>query len=61
VVIDNFDFVGIGSRPAKANAPLVVDPNAVLTGSVTRKLLQMVCRRNSNEATAHDKEGDEED
>jgi hypothetical protein len=37
VVINNFNVRDIAIQPAKTNAPLIVDANAVLTCSVTRQ------------------------
>jgi hypothetical protein len=34
VVIDNLDFMGIAIAPLEADAPLVVDTDAVLAGPV---------------------------
>ena len=45
MVIRNLDVIRIVIPPAKANSVLIVDPNAVLPGSISPKLLQSVCRR----------------
>jgi len=34
MVVDDFDILGISANPAKADAPLVVDANTVLSLSV---------------------------
>jgi hypothetical protein len=47
VVVCDFDIIGVSILPEKANTPLIIDPNAVLSGSVASKLFQMVCRWNS--------------
>jgi hypothetical protein len=45
VVVHDLDVVGIASRPAKADGPLVVDADAPLTGSVTTEPLETISRR----------------
>jgi len=45
VVVDDLYVLGAGRRPVEADAPLVVDPDAVSTSPVTAKLLQPVTRR----------------
>jgi hypothetical protein len=47
VVIDYLHVVGIAFVPSKADAPLSVDPNAVLTGTVAPQPLQAVARRHT--------------
>ena len=47
VVIGDGNVFCPGLRPAEANPPLVVDPNAVLSASVARELLQPVAGRDS--------------
>jgi hypothetical protein len=47
VVVDNFDLVRIVLKPDKANAPLVINPNAVLSGPVASKRLQVIAYRNA--------------
>jgi hypothetical protein len=34
MVVDDFDFIGIPFLPFKTDTKLVVDPNAVLSGSI---------------------------
>jgi hypothetical protein len=46
VIVDDLHVEGIGSDPAKANPPLIVDADAVLPETISGELLQMVCRRN---------------
>jgi hypothetical protein len=45
VVIDNFDACRTNGRPHEADAPLVVDANAVLTFPVAFQCLQSIARR----------------
>jgi hypothetical protein len=45
MIVDDFDFVGIRFSPFKANAPLVVDANAVLALSVAMKRFQSIAWR----------------
>jgi hypothetical protein len=47
VVVDDFDSVGRAILPDKANAPLIIDANAVLTNSVARKRFQAIAWRGS--------------
>jgi hypothetical protein len=47
VVIDNLDIVCIRSDPAKADPPLVVHANAVLSNTAPGQLFQTVRWRNS--------------
>lgn len=35
MIIDDFDTIGVTVFPLKTNTPLIIDPNAVLTPSVT--------------------------
>jgi hypothetical protein len=37
VIVNHFDLVGAAGRPAKADAPLIVDPDAVLPFAVAAK------------------------
>jgi hypothetical protein len=46
VVIRDFDLVRISSLPSEANPDLVVDANAILTGTVPLQPFQAVSRRN---------------
>ena len=45
VVIDNFDVVGISVLKAKADAPLVVDPDAIRTTSIALQSFKLISRR----------------
>ena len=45
MVIDDLDFVRVAAFPPKADAPLVVDANAVLTRAIAFQLFQPVARR----------------
>ena len=42
MVVCDFDAVCVAVLPFKADSPLVIDPDAVLPGTVPRKLLQTV-------------------
>src|SRR5262249_14166634 len=42
VVVHNLDFVGVSLAPHKANAPLVIDANAVLSLTVAFQFLQSI-------------------
>jgi hypothetical protein len=42
MVIDDFDIEGIGTDPTKANPPLSIDANAVLSDSITRQFFQAI-------------------
>jgi hypothetical protein len=46
VVVHDLDGFGAGGSPAKANAKLIVDPNAVLAGTVALERFQAVAWRN---------------
>lgn len=45
MVVNDFDIMGCIVLPDKANAPLVIDPDTVLTGTVAPEQLQPVARR----------------
>jgi hypothetical protein len=45
VIICDFDLIGSVSLPDKTNSPLLVDPDAVLTGPIPFQLLQPVSRQ----------------
>jgi hypothetical protein len=47
VIVNDLDVEGVGSDPAKADPPLIVDADTVLTEAICRELLQVVGRRNS--------------
>jgi hypothetical protein len=42
VIIDNLDVQGIAGVPHETDAPLIVDPNAVLPSSVSMQCFQMI-------------------
>lgn len=45
MVVNDFDVVGIATAPAKADTPLIIDPNTVLTLSIAFQLLEVIARR----------------
>jgi hypothetical protein len=45
VVIDHLRVMGVSIPPTEANAPLVVDPDTPLAGTIAAQLLQAVARR----------------
>jgi hypothetical protein len=45
MIIHDFDIVGIAIAPDKADAPLVVDANAVLPFPITSQRFQVIARR----------------
>lgn len=47
VIVRNLDVIRIAVRPAKANAPLVIDSNAVLTCPITDQFLKPVSGRHA--------------
>jgi hypothetical protein len=47
VVIDNLDIIGVIALPYKADAPLLVNPDAMLTLSIKMQRLQIIGRWNS--------------
>jgi hypothetical protein len=49
VIIDHLYVVSIAGTPSKAYAPLIVDPDAVLAGSVALQCLQPVAGRYTQE------------
>ena len=44
MIVDEFDVAGAASTPGEADAPLVVDTDAVLPGAAAGQLLQPVAR-----------------
>ena len=46
MIVDDFNFHGAALSPSKANAPLVVDANAVLALSVASQRFETMRRRN---------------
>lgn len=47
MVVHNLDIQGVRASPAEANAPLVVDTNAVLPFAIAAKDLQTIARNSS--------------
>jgi hypothetical protein len=47
MIVHNLDFKGIRTSPAETNAPLLVDPNAVLPLAIAAKGLQAIARNGS--------------
>lgn len=45
MIICDFNFVCIVLSPLKANAPLIIDPDGVLTFSISLQFLQPIARR----------------
>ena len=45
MIVDKFNVQGFAVSPCEADAPLIVDADAVLTGSVTFKRFEPVTRR----------------
>jgi hypothetical protein len=50
VVIHEFDFISVTIAPCEAEAPLVIDANAVLTLSITLRGLQSISRQGRERA-----------
>jgi hypothetical protein len=53
VVVGDLDIVRIAGVPPETDAPLVIDPNAVLARSVAHQLLQPVARRDPEVGEFH--------
>lgn len=47
VVIGNFDFVGVAADPTEAQTPLVIDTDAVLTGTLAFERFKPVAGRDA--------------
>jgi hypothetical protein len=47
VIIHDLNVVGVAAPPPKARTPPIVDPDAVLPGTVARQLLEPVAGRDS--------------
>jgi hypothetical protein len=45
VIVDDLNLIRTGIRPSEADAVLLFDPDAVLTGSVASELLKSIARR----------------
>jgi len=39
MIIDNFDIFGDSINPTKADSPLIIDANAILSGTITLERL----------------------
>jgi hypothetical protein len=53
VIIDDLDAVRIAFGPSKADTPLVVDPNAVLSRSIAVEFLKTIPRRHAKVIEPH--------
>jgi hypothetical protein len=42
MIINDFDTFRDPIRPAKADSPLIIDANAVLTGTITRECFKVI-------------------
>ena len=49
MIVNNLDLLGVGSGPAEADAPLVVDPDGMLSATIPFERLQMVAWRQIEE------------
>lgn len=47
VVVDDLDVEGIGGAPDEADAPLIVDPDAVLASTIALERLEAIAGRNA--------------
>jgi hypothetical protein len=47
VVVDDFDFVSATVAPTEADAPLVVDANAVLPLAIALQCFEVIARRHT--------------
>jgi hypothetical protein len=47
MIIDDFDLVALPFVPCEADAPLIVDPDAVLTGPLSFQSFQTICGRDA--------------
>jgi len=47
VIVDDLNVVRVAVRPPKADAPLIVDPDAVLSGTIAAELLEPIARGHS--------------
>lgn len=50
MIVGDFDVVGVALVPTKANSPLVVDADAVLTGTVATEQFEVIPGGNSQVA-----------
>lgn len=46
MIVNNFDVFCESVRPAKADSPLIIDANAVLTGTIALERLKVIPGRN---------------
>lgn len=53
MIVDDLDVVGVAVDPAEADAPLVVDADAVLAGPVAAELLEAIARRDAQVLEVH--------
>src|SRR5262245_8754500 len=49
VIVDDLHFVSVTRKATEADAPLVIDSNAVLTGPVALQRLKPIARRDAQE------------
>jgi len=45
MIINDFNIKGVTVSPLETNAPLIIDSNAMLPASISRKLLKAIARR----------------
>ena len=50
--MDDLHIVGIAATPPETDAPLIIDPDTVLTGSVTFQRFQPIARRDTQKVEA---------
>ncbi len=53
MVIRDLYILSVASIPFEANAPLIIDANAILTGPIASQLLQAISRRHSQVLQGH--------
>ena len=46
MVVDNLDVIGVTIAPRKADAPAFIDPDAILSRSISYQLFQAIGRGN---------------
>jgi hypothetical protein len=47
MIINDFHVMRIAVYPAEADSPLIVDPNAILTGAIAREFFQSIAWRHA--------------
>ena len=47
MVVDDFNFIRIAFFPGEADAPLLIDADAMLSSSVSRESFEVIVGRNS--------------